>query len=171
MKEFDNSNSWGKCHKSLNSKSLDLNKTSNSSLSDIKTDKNIFNKNMKNVIQKSSSAEDIFNYEKKILNLFKFPTVLKSDTKNIFDNFFENIYDRKKIKKFNLTKIKFDYEPLYLNKFKNISKLEPQKELEFLYHVINHLQEQVCLCIFLNPFLLHLCLLDEVIYITLNYIF
>ena len=129
--------------KSLDSKSLDLNKTSNSSLSDNKTDKNIFNKNMKNVIQKSSSAEDIFNYEKKILNLFKFPTVLKSDTKNIFDNFFENIYDRKKIKKFNLTKIKFDYEPVYLNKFKNISKLEPQKEFEFLYHVKNHLQEQL----------------------------
>ena len=94
--------------KSLDSKSLDLNKTSNSSLSDNKTDKNIFNKNMKNVIQKSSSAEDIFNYEKKILNLFKFPTVLK-----------------------------------YLNKFKNISKLEPQKEFEFLYHVKNHLQEQL----------------------------
>ena len=127
--------------KSLKSKSL--NKKRNSLLNYNKSNKNIFNKNKKNDIHKSQSVADINNYEKKIMNLFQFPTVLKQDTKTIFDKFFDNIYDRKKIKKFNMTKIKFDYEPIYLNKFRNISKLEPQKEFEFLYQVKNHLEDQL----------------------------
>ena len=94
------------------------------------------------VIYKSQSVVEINNYEKKVMNLFKFPNVLKNDTKVIFDNFFNGIYNRNNVKKFNLNKTKFDYEPVYLNKFRNISKLEPQKKFEFLHHMKTHLEEQ-----------------------------
>ena len=98
-------------------------------------------KNKPNIIR-SQSLSDINTYEKKVMHLFQFPTVLKNDTKIIFDKFFNDIYNKNKIKKFNLNKIQFDYEPVYLNKFRNISKLEPQKKFEFLYHMKNHLEEK-----------------------------
>ena len=104
--------------------------------------KYILNKRNKPVINRSQSVLDINNYEKKVMNLFQFPTVLKNDTKIIFDKFFNGIFDRHNIKKFNLDKIKVDYDPVYLTKFRNISKLEPQKKFEFLYHVKNHLEER-----------------------------
>ena len=100
------------------------------------------NKRNKPIINRSQSVLDINNYEKKVMNLFQFPTVLKNDTKIIFDKFFNGIFDRHNIKKFNLDKIKVDYDPVYLTKFRNISKLEPQKKFEFLYHVKNHLEER-----------------------------
>ena len=100
------------------------------------------NKRNKPVINRSQSVLDINNYERKVMNLFQFPTVLKNDTKIIFDKFFNGIFDRHNIKKFNLDKIKVDYDPVYLTKFRNISKLEPQKKFEFLYHVKNHLEER-----------------------------
>ena len=102
---------------------------------------NLFITKNKPIINRSKS--EINNYEKNITNLFKFPTVIKNDTKIIFDNFFENVYNKNKIKKFTLNEIKFDYEPVYLNKFENLSNLTPQKKFEFLYHMKNHLDRQL----------------------------
>ena len=93
-------------------------------------------------IKKSKSVANMVD-EKKVMKLFEFPTVLKNDTKVMFDNFFEGIYNKYNIKNFNLNKIKLDYEPIYLTKFRNISKFSPQKKFEFLYHVKNHLTEQL----------------------------
>ena len=90
----------------------------------------------------NKSKSEINNYEQNITNIFKFPTVLKNDTKIILDNFFEDIY-KTKIKKFRFDKIKYDYEPVYLYKFKKISNLTPQKKFEFLYHMKNHLNERL----------------------------
>ena len=113
--------------------------------------KNITRKNIKSHLEKSNkhtifrshSVLDMNNYEKKVMDLFKFPTVLKNGTKIVFDGFFDNIYNKNKKKKFNLIKTKFDYEPVYLNQFKNISKLDSQEKFEFLYHMNNHLQEKI----------------------------
>ena len=113
--------------------------------------KNITRKNIKSHLEKSNkhtifrshSVLDMNNYEKKVMDLFKFPTVLKNDTKIVFDGFFDNIYNKNKKKKFNLIKTKFDYEPVYLNQFTNISKLDSQEKFEFLYHMNNHLQEKI----------------------------
>ena len=98
--------------------------------------------NTKNYQRMSKSKSEINKYEKNITKLFKFPTVLKNDTKIILDNFFEDIYKTKK-KRITFDKIKIDYEPIYLYKFKNISHLTPQKKFEFLYHMKNHLNEQL----------------------------
>ena len=90
----------------------------------------------------NKSKSEINNCEKKVINLFMFPTVLKNDTKIIFDNFFDTIY-KPKIKKITFNEIKYDYEPVYLYKFKKIKKLKPQKKFEFLYHMKNHLNKQI----------------------------
>ena len=120
-----------------------FNKKRNSIVQNLnKKNKNKYDNRNKQNINRSQSLFEINNYEKKVMNLFQFPTVLRNDTKTIFDKFFNGIFDRHNIKKFNLNKIKVDYDPVYLNKFRNISKLEPQKKFEFLYHVKNHLEEQ-----------------------------
>ena len=106
-------------------------------------DKNIINNIIKPKIIRSKSLLDINNYEKKVKKLFMFPTVLKNDTKIIFDKFFNDIYNRHKIKQFNLNEIKFDYEPIYINEFKNISKFSPPKKFDFLYKLKNHLEKKV----------------------------
>ena len=123
-----------------------LNKISNikidiSNLSEQKNSYQNLNSTKNKPIMNKSKSE-INNCEKKVTNLFMFPTVLKNDTKIIFDNFFDTIY-KPKIKKITFNEIKYDYEPVYLYKFKKIKKLKPQKKFEFLYHMKNHLNKQI----------------------------
>ena len=123
-----------------------LNKISNikidiSNLSEQKNSYQNLNSTKNKPIMNKSKSE-INNCEKKVTNLFMFPTVLKNDTKIIFDNFFDTIY-KPKIKKIKFNEIKYDYEPVYLYKFKKIKKLKPQKKFEFLYHMKNHLNKQI----------------------------
>ena len=100
----------------LHSKLKPFNRKRNSIIQN-HNNKNKYNLNKRNkpIINRSQSVLDINNYEKKVMNLFQFPTVLKNDTKIIFDKFFNGIFDRHNIKKFNLDKIKVDYDPVYLH--------------------------------------------------------
>ena len=109
----------------------------------VKNNINIINNIIKPKITRTKSLLDINNYEKKVKKLFVFPTVLKNDTKIIFDKFFNHIYNQNKVKQFNLNEIKFDYEPIYLNEFKNISKFSPPKKFDFLCKIKNHLEERI----------------------------
>lgn len=90
-------------------------------------------------IQKSKSVLNIKNYHKKVMDLFKFPTILKNETKTNFKKFFDNLYTKKDKKKVKLTETKIDSEPIYINRFKNIFNMSSEKKSEFLNFVKNYL--------------------------------
>ena len=73
------------------------------------------------------------------MDLFKFPTILKNETKTNFKKFFDNLYSKKDKKKVKLTETKIDSEPIYINRFKNIFNMSSEKKSEFLNFVKNYL--------------------------------
>ena len=79
------------------------------------------------------------NYQQRVMNLFKFPVILKNETRQHFKNFFDNLYTKKDKKKVKLNKMKIDSEPIYINNFRNIYNMTPQKKTEFLHFVKNYL--------------------------------
>ena len=96
------------------------------------------NKN-KNTIHKSQSLINIKTYQEKIMNLFKFPSILKSETKYHFKKFFDKFFIKKDTKKVKLSETKIDSGPLYINRFRSIYSLTPQQKYKFLNIVRNYL--------------------------------
>ena len=111
----------------------------NLSIININNTKSLISDKSKKNIQKSKSVLNIKNYHKKVMDLFKFPTILKNETKTNFKKFFDNLYSKKDKKKVKLTETKIDSEPIYINRFKNIFNMSSEKKSEFLNFVKNYL--------------------------------
>ena len=86
----------------------------------------------KTKLQKSKSVVNLKSYQQKLMNLFKFPNILKNETRTNFQKFFDNFYTKKDKRKVKLTETKIDSEPIYLNKFKRIYNMTPHQKIEFL---------------------------------------
>ena len=76
------------------------------------------NDEKKSKIQKSKSVINLKSFQQKVMDLFKFPMILKYETKINFKKFFDNFYTKKDKKKVKLSETKIDSEPIYLNRFR-----------------------------------------------------
>ena len=94
-----------------------------------------------NIIRKSKSLLNIKTCQEKVMDLFKFPVILKNETKSNFTNFFDKFYIKKDKKRVRLSETKIDSEPLYINRFRNIYNLNPQQKHKFLNIVKNYLNK------------------------------
>ena len=101
--------------------------------------KTFYVENKKLNLQKSKSVLNLKSYQERVMNLFKFPVILKNETKLNLKKFFDSFYAKKDRKKVKLTDMKIDSEPIYINRFRNIFSMTPQKKIEFLHFVKNYL--------------------------------
>ena len=135
-------NNYNICNQLLNNlinNDLNNHKTIKNSRKKYYIKKNIsFSKNEKNM-KKSKSLLDIKSCQKKVMNLFKFPIILKSETRKNVTQFFNNFYVKRDKKKVKLTETKIDSEPIYINRFRGFYNMTPQQKSEFLNIVKKYL--------------------------------
>lgn len=90
------------------------------------------NEENKTKLQKSKSVINLKSYQQKVMDLFKFPVILKNETKTNFKKFFDNFYTKKDKKKVKLSETKIYSEPIYLNRFRRIYNMTPPQKIQFL---------------------------------------
>ena len=105
----------------------------------------------KQVLSKSKSLLNLKSYQKRVMDLFKFPVILKHETKENFKKFFDNFYIKRDKKKVKLTETKIDSEPIYINRFRGIYNMTPQQKFEFLNNVKNYLENNYKKSEYLTP--------------------
>ena len=73
------------------------------------------------------------------MELFKFPVIIKNETKSNFKHFFDNLYSKKDKKRVKLNETKIDSVPIYINRFRHIFDMNSKQKCEFLNFMKNYL--------------------------------
>ena len=95
-------------------------------------------KNSKNK-EKSKSVLNLSNCKNRVMELFKFPVIIKNETKSNFKHFFDNLYSKKDKKRVKLNETKIDSVPIYINRFRHIFDMNSKQKCEFLNFMKNYL--------------------------------
>lgn len=89
--------------------------------------------------EKSKSVLNLSKCKNRVMDLFKFPVIIKNETKSNFKQFFDNLYSKKDKKRVKLNETKIDSVPIYINRFKNIFNMNSKQKCEFLNFMKNYL--------------------------------
>ena len=89
--------------------------------------------------EKSKSVLNLSKCKNRVMELFKFPVIIKNETKSNFKHFFDNLYSKKDKKKVKLNETKIDSVPIYINRFKHIFNMDSKQKCEFLNFMKNYL--------------------------------
>ena len=95
-------------------------------------------KNSKNK-EKSKSVLNLSNCKNRVMELFKFPVIIKNETKSNFKHFFDSLYSKKDKKRVKLNETKIDSVPIYINRFRHIFDMNSKQKCEFLNFMKNYL--------------------------------
>ena len=89
--------------------------------------------------EKSKSVLNLSKCKNRVMDLFKFPVIIKNETKSNFKQFFDNLYSKKDKKRVKLNETKIDSVPIYINRFNNIFNMNSKQKCEFLNFMKNYL--------------------------------
>lgn len=89
--------------------------------------------------EKSKSVLNLSKCKDRVMDLFKFPVIIKNETKSNFKQFFDNLYSQKDKKRVKLNETKIDSVPIYINRLKHIFNMNSLQKCEFLNFMKNYL--------------------------------
>ena len=89
--------------------------------------------------EKSKSVLNLSKCKNRVMELFKFPIIIKNETKSNFKHFFDNLYSKKDKKRVKLNETKIDSVPIYINRFRHIFDMNSKQKCEFLNFMKNYL--------------------------------